>query len=207
MNATTLTPTPSAGHIRIASSSPNRDDLYYDNDRLFEIVNGQRVEKQMGLIENMIASFLIQRLGPFCHEHQLGHCAVETLFAIPGKRNERKPDVAFISYKTWPADRPFPRVNAWAIAPDLTVEVISPTDKAFEVMGKMQEYFAGGVRQVWQVYSNLQQVWIFDSPTNVHILTRNDELIGDPVVPGFRMLLADLFGLAEPGSEWSVSDL
>jgi Uma2 family endonuclease len=88
-------------------------------------------------------------------------------------------------------------VNAWAVAPDLVVEVISPNDKAFDVIEKLREYFAGGVRQVWQVYSNTEQVMIFDSPRSARILSRGDELIGDPVVPGFRVKLADLFPLTE----------
>jgi hypothetical protein len=41
-------------------------------------------------------------------------------------------------------------------------------------------------------------VWVFESPTAVRILTRADELTGDPVVPGFRMPLADLFPLSSP---------
>lgn len=180
------------------TSSSNSQDLYFENDRLFEIVKGQRVEKQMGIIQIALASFLQEELGKFCREHQLGRCYTEALFAIPGSGNDRKPDLGFVSYKTWPADRPLPDMNAWAIAPDLTIEVISPTDKAFDAIAKVQEYFAGGVRQVWQVYSNIQQVWIFDSPTSIRILTRNDELIGDPIVPGFSLLVADLFPPTEP---------
>ena len=198
MSAITLTPTLSTGNIQIASSSPNRDDLYYDNDKWFEIVKGKRVEKQMGIIQIAIASFLQEELGKFCREHQLGRCYTEALFSIPGSGNDRKPDLAFVSYKTWHADRQLPDMNAWPIAPDLTIEVISPTDKAFDAMGKVQEYFAGGVRQVWQVYSNLQQVWIFDSPTNVRILTRNETLDGDPIVAGFRLPLVEVFPPAYP---------
>ncbi|MCI0703590.1 MAG: Uma2 family endonuclease, partial [Planctomycetia bacterium] len=78
------------------------------------------------------------------------------------------------------------------------VEVISPTDKAFDVIDKVREYFAGGVQQVWHIYSNVELVFVFTSPTQVRVLTRADELTGDPVVPGFRMALADLFPLTEP---------
>lgn len=167
-------------------------------DVLYEVVNGVRVEKPMGLVENLIANILIGRLGPFCRDHQLGYAVMETLFEIPGSGNDRKPDVAFVSFQRWPANRPLPRVNAWPIAPDLAVEVISPTDKAFDVIEKVQEYFAGGVRQVWHIYSHIEQVMIFDSPTTVRVLTRADELTAEPVVPGFRMPMAELFPLAEP---------
>jgi Uma2 family endonuclease len=167
-------------------------------DALYEVVKGVRVEKPMGLVENEIANSLIERLRPFCRTNQLGRAVMETLFEIPHSGNDRKPDVAFVSFQRWPADRPLPRVNAWPVAPDLAVEVISPTDKAFDVIEKVREYFAGGVRQVWHVYSHVEQVFIFDSPTAVRVLTRADELTAEPVVPGFRMPMADLFPLAEP---------
>lgn len=173
-----------------------RADL--SSDKLYEVVDGEYVEKPLGLIENAIANTLIERLRPFCRQHNLGSAVMEVLFAIPSSGNDRKPDVAFVSFARWAADRPLPRVNAWPVAPDLAVEVISPTDKAFDVIEKVQEYFAGGVRQVWHVYSHTEQVFIFDSPTTVRVLTRADELTAEPVVPGFRMPMADLFPLAEP---------
>ncbi len=173
-------------------------DPYADGDGSFEVVKGVRVEKHMGLIENLIASVLHGRMEPFCRDNNLGRAVVETAFRIPVSGNERKPDVAFVSFQRWAADRPIPRVNAWPIAPDLAVEVISPTDKAFDVIDKVREYFAGGVQQVWHIYSNVELVFVFTSPTQVRVLTRADELTGDPVVPGFRMALADLFPLTEP---------
>ena len=168
------------------------------DDVLYEVVNGVRVEKPMGLVENAIATILIGRLEPYCRTNQLGRAVMETLFEIPGSGNDRKPDVAFVSFAHWAADRPLPRVNAWPITPDLAVEIISPTDKAFDVIEKVQEYFTGGVRQVWHVYSHIEQVFVFDSPTAVRVLTRADELTAEPVVPGFRMPMAELFPLAEP---------
>jgi Uma2 family endonuclease len=201
MNTTNLPPTVSSGNLRITTSLDRHANPYVDSERSFEIVKGKVVEKKMGLIENFIASFMHERLAPFSREHRLGRAVMETMFSIPGSGNDRKPDVAFISYQTWPSDRLLPRVNAWAIAPDLIVEVISPTDKAFDVMEKLKEYFAGGVRQVWQVYSNIEQVFIFDSPLSARILNRADELTGEPVVPGFRMQLAELFPAAEPDTK------
>lgn len=78
------------------------------------------------------------------------------------------------------------------------MEIISPTDKAFDVIEKVQEYFKGGVRQVWHVYSHTEQVFVFDSPASVRVLARADELTAEPVVPGLRMPMAELFPLAEP---------
>ncbi|HEY3787239.1 MAG TPA: Uma2 family endonuclease [Urbifossiella sp.] len=172
-----------------------------DDDRLFEVIRGKRVNKNMGLVLVRVAAILHSFLSTFCRENSLGHVDVEAPFSIPGSGNDRKPDVAFVSYQKWPKERPIPNINAWPIAPDLAVEVISPSDKAFDVIEKVHEYFAGGVQHVWQIYSNLGQVWLYTSPATIRILTRTDELVGDPIVPGFRMPVADLFPLVETQSQ------
>ena len=192
----TITPPPRRGR-----SAPSGVDPYEtDEDGLFEVVRGVRVEKSMSVYEQVLAALLFTPLDNHCRAEQLGRAVFETMFAIPGSGNDRKPDVAFVSYQRWARNRPIPRVNAWPIAPDVVVEVVSPTDKAFDVLDKVRDYFAAGVQQVWQVYSNVEQVWVFTSPTAVSVLTRADELSGDPVVPGFRMSLADLFPPSEPAA-------
>jgi Uma2 family endonuclease len=165
---------------------------------LFEIVKGKRVEKKMGLVENMIASVLHELLSSFCRQQQLGRAPVETLFRLPGSSNDRRPDVAFVSYTTWPRDRPLPLSNAWTVAPDLVIEVICPTDSAFDVFNKVFEYFDGGVKQVWQIYSNVHRVLVFDSPQSARILSGGDELTAESILPGFRVKVEDLFPLTEP---------
>ena len=198
MNATTL-PTPATPTApRTPPAPPARPDPYADGDGSFEVVKGMRVEKPMGLIENLIASILHGRLEPFCRTNNLGWGVIETMFAIPGSGNDRKPDVAFVSFARWPQNRPIPRVNAWPVVPELAVEVISPTDKAFDIQEKLNEYFAAGVQQVWHIYSNVERIYIFTAPTAVRVITRADELTGDPAVPGFRMPVADLFPTAAP---------
>jgi Uma2 family endonuclease len=172
-----------------------RPDPYENGqpDALFEVVNGVRVEKPMSVFESKIAGLLFVRLETHCEANRLGQALIETLFTIPVSKNDRKPDVAFVSFQTWPANRAIPRVRAWPIAPDLAVEVVSPTDQMFDVLAKLVEYFAGGVKQVWLVFSNVEQVYCYTSPTAVRILTRSDELTAEPLIPGFRLPLAELF--------------
>lgn len=179
--------------------APRRHDPYDDppTDVLFEVVNGERVEKPMSVFEQVLASFLHEQLAPFCTQHDLGRAVNETMFAIPGSGNDRKPDVAFVSYQTWPKSRPIPRVNAWPVAPDLAVEVVSPTDRMLDVFDKMHEYFRGRVRVVWVIFPNVEQVHVYTSPSAVRILTKADDLTADPLFAGFRLPLAELFPAAD----------
>jgi Uma2 family endonuclease len=166
-----------------------------DDDVLYEVVNGQRVElPPMGAYEVDLASILLQFLGPFARAQNLGRVVVEMLFLIDATaRLQRRPDVAFVSYQRWPRGRRVPHANAWDVVPDLAVEVVSPTNTAYEVVEKVQDYFRTGVQRVWVVYPNVEQVYLYDSPTQVRVLMRTDELDGEALLPGFRLPVATLF--------------
>jgi len=165
-----------------------------DDDALFEVVDGQRVEKVMGFYECGIATILTEYLAVFVRSHHLGRVRVETSFLIdPARGQERRPDVAFVSYDRWPRGQRLPRGNAAPVVPDLAVEVVSPSNTATEVQTKRHEYFRAGVRAVWVVFPDQFEVHVFTAPTSVRILARNDELDGGAVVPGFRLPVAALF--------------
>ncbi len=108
-------------------------------------------------------------------------------------KRKRRPDVAFVSYERWPRQRPVPHAEAWEVVPNLVVEVISPSDKGNDILDKVAEYFRIGVECVWVIFISQEQVYIYESPTQVRILTRADELYGEPVLPHFRLPLASLF--------------
>jgi Uma2 family endonuclease len=108
-------------------------------------------------------------------------------------QRKRRPDVAFVSYERWPRQRPVPHAEAWEVVPNLVVEVISPSDKGKDILHKVAEYFRIGVECVWVIFIFQEQVYIYESPTQVRILTRADELYGEPVLPHFRLPLATLF--------------
>src|SRR5712692_568598 len=120
------------------------------DEALYEIVNGQRVElPPMGVYASWIASRLQSTMGPFAEADRLGTVVTEALFILDAKRNwRRRPDVAFVSSQSWALERPIPEEGDWEVVPDLAVEVSSPNDLLKDVLAKMNEYFAFGVRQV-----------------------------------------------------------
>jgi Uma2 family endonuclease len=164
-------------------------------EALYEVVNGERVElPPMGVNASLIASRLHINMGYFVESERLGILTMETLFILDAKRNlRRRPDLAFVSAQSWSLEQPVPEEGDWDVIPDLAVEVTSPNDTLGEVLTKVNEYFACGVRQVWLVVPRTQNVLVFDSPAGARILSATEELDGGILLPGFRLSLASLF--------------
>jgi Uma2 family endonuclease len=98
------------------------------------------------------------------------------------------PDIAFVSRErvsVIPA-------NYWAIAPDLVVEVISPSEREREVKNKTQQWLGFGVRLVWLVKPKSRTVEIH-RVNKAQVLTVNEILSGEEVVPGFEISVTTIF--------------
>lgn len=160
--------------------------------RLLELVDGVLVEKPMGFYESLLASVLLQFLGPFLAEHDLGIAlgADATLRLAPGL--VRMPDVSFISWDRFP-NRQLPAEPIPDLAPDLAVEVISEGNTATEMDRKLEEYFASGVRMVWYVYPDERNVHVYSSPTDFAVLHEDESLDGGAILPGFQLAIRDWF--------------
>ena len=161
---------------------------------LYEVVDGQVVEKMMGARETEIATILAGFMIQFVRPNRLGRILVEFLFRIDVTKDlQRRPDVAFVSSATWPFGRRVPNVPVWDIVPELAVEVISPSNTAFEVQKKIHEYFAAGVSRVWVIYPEQAEVYVYSTPKQVQVLGAGQELDGGDLLPGFRLPVSVLF--------------
>lgn len=113
----------------------------------------------------------------------LGRVLTEAGFIL--RRNPdavRAPDVAFIRTDRIPPEG-LPR-RYWELAPDLIVEVVSPSDTPAEVLGKVREWIEAGVRRVWVVYPVPKPVHVIQSLMERQILGVHDRLDGGDIVPG-----------------------
>jgi Uma2 family endonuclease len=172
-----------------------------DPDADYEVVDGRIVEEPyLGAYEIRMACRLARSISLFDPAELLGEAVVEELFILKdAPMLRRRPDVAFVSRERWPADRPMDREAAWDVIPDLAVEITSPSDLIDDLMDKIEEYFAAGVRLVWVIYPKQRKVYAYNSPTNGTILGSGDELEGGAVLPGFRLRLTPLFELRGGG--------
>jgi Uma2 family endonuclease len=99
------------------------------------------------------------------------------------------PDLAYLSED--PAAYGDP--GGWITrAPDLAVEVISPSNRAAEMERKIGKYFQSGAAEVWVVYPDSQTVEIH-RPTGEIRALGGDELITSVVLPGFAVPVAEVF--------------
>lgn len=78
-------------------------------------------------------------------------------------------------------------------APDLAVEVISPSDRAGAIADKVMEYLDAGTRLLWLIEPRRRTVTVYTPDRSARILTEADELDGGEVLSGFRLPIAELF--------------
>ncbi len=169
---------------------------------LYEVIGTEVREKPpMGAYEYDLALVLAEAINAIARPLGLGRAFVEMLFDLrPAVDRSRRPDVAFVSTERWPMTRRAPREAAWKLAPDLAVEIVSPSNEVSDLLRKVEEYFRAGVRAVWVIEPDVLKVYAYTSPTAVRIFAVGDELDGGEVVPGFRIALSDLFGEEQPAA-------
>ena len=160
-------------------------------DRLYELVDGTLVEKAMGWKEALLAMWLGHQLQTYLDMHDLGAVAGADGTLRLRERLVRVPDLAFVLWENVPPNDELPQIPD--LAPDLAVEVISPSNTAREMAHKRREYFRAGTRLVWQVYPDRREVEVYSSPGRFRTLGLTDALDGGDLLPGFRLPLADLF--------------
>ncbi len=163
-------------------------------DRRVELVRGELVEMPaVGLKHIRVVGVLVAWIVSFVTERKLGVAGPE-LGCILSRNPDvvRAPDIAFISAARLGSADP---EGFFAGAPDLAVEVISPTDKVSEVQEKIREYLAAGARLVWLVDPRSETVTAYRPNGDAHVYSGNDEVPGEDVLPGFSFRPADLFCL------------
>jgi len=166
-------------------------EIAFETDQEYEFVDGHWEAKEMGSAKHGgVSTRLIIRLGGYVEANQLGGVyGPDTTFQIG--QNERLPDVSFISAARIPEEGETD--EKWPVAPDLAIEVISVNDVWSKVRRKLREYFAAGVQQVWLISPEERQVEIYDSPTQISVLTENDDLTNEKLLPGFHCRVSELF--------------
>ncbi len=172
-----------------------------DDGWTYELVEGRLIRMPgSGSKASRLAARLIIAIGMFVQPRKLGDVSGadgEYDMTPPGAANETAliPDVAFVR-----AGRLEPLRSKAAnaiphLAPDLVAEIASPSQYRPEMAAKARLYLEAGVRLVWIVWPDDEQVDVWrpgpDAP--VATLSASDILDGYDIIPGFAHPVADMF--------------
>jgi Uma2 family endonuclease len=159
----------------------------------YEIVEGELVVTPGATFKHeVIGMFLGTKLNIFVMEHSLGHVAGSSLSCWMKSGNLRCPDVSFVSQTRF--DELEQDVDGFLKgAPDLAVEVLSPSNTVPAMKKKALEYFESGSRLVWIVGPEDRTVTVLRPDGSEGVLTGADSLDGEDVVPGFSVVVSELF--------------
>ena len=155
----------------------------------YEYVNGELVPMAPPSREHgEISINVIRYLDAHVYKNKLGRLyTAETTFQI-GERTA-KPDVAFVSTARLTGDK----TKGFSIPPDLAIEVVSPSDVLSRIAEKALAYLEAETRLVWVLEPVSKTLTVYRSERDIEILTREDTLTGEDVVPGFTCPVAHLF--------------
>jgi Uma2 family endonuclease len=166
------------------------DALPYEEGRQWELLDGELIpvpsptpEHQI-LVQEIQFSLLIHLKS---HPEQ-GLSMADVEFALD-ENSRVRPDVFVLGpERAARLDRsrvPIPG------APDLAVEVISPSERSYDTQAKLQRYLQSGTQEVWHVYPLTKSVTVYRGGTGV--LWPMDKPLTTPLLPGFSLDLQRLF--------------
>ena len=107
-------------------------------------------------------------------------------FTLPNGAT-RSPDASWIARERWEQVPPDKRDRFAPICPDFVVELRSPSDRLSTLHDKLAEYVANGARLGWLLDPPTRQVYVYRPGVPVACLENPDQVSGDPVLPGFRL--------------------
>ena len=116
----------------------------------------------------------------------------------------REPDIAFFPAAKAPLGT---RVVGYSeVAPDLVVEIVSPSDSRREVHDKALMWLSHGVRLVWVVHPETRTVDVYRVDGDTATLSETDILDGLDVLPGFTCEVSAVFGPRPAGERAGLDD-
>lgn len=165
-----------------------------DDERRFEIIEGVLyVTNAPNIDHQFIVSELIQQIGSFARQHQMGY-VISAPFEIHLSETTRPvlPDLIFIRAEKWPGAE----ASFFQGPPDLLVEVLSPSTRRTDQVVKFSVYEQAGVPEYWIVDPKTRSVQVFVLSGREYALRGDylgEEAITSAVLAGLQITARTLF--------------
>jgi Uma2 family endonuclease len=159
---------------------------------VWELIDGEPIEWSPAAGRSgWISATIVSLLANHVRQSRLGWVfSAETGFILfDDRQTVRSPDAAVV-LRNRLAELPDSFVP---MAPDLAVEVLSPSDRMADALAKVAMYLQAGTPLVWLVNPATRTVVVFRSETDPVMLGESDTLDGGAVLPVFSVPVAEIF--------------
>jgi Uma2 family endonuclease len=162
------------------------------DDYRYELVAGRVIRMSPpGWQHGLILVRLLQLLAGHVRERRLGAVVTEVGFKLRSNPDTvRGPDISFVRENRLPAEK---KLDYWSGAPDLAIEVLSPGNTRRDIDAKVSDYLSTGVLEVVIIDPDAETVTRHRPDQKPQIVRSDGELDLDPIVPGFRCAVKDIF--------------
>jgi Uma2 family endonuclease len=172
------------------------EDLYRlpEDGRHYELVHGRLIsEPAPGGRHGVVAATVARLLGNYVAEHRTGVVlSNDTGFILHRSPDTvRAPDVAYLRRERYLALE-----DDWLMipgAPDLAIEVLSPSNRESDIHAKVADYLAAGTSLVWVIDARVGAVHSYRQLLQPEVLTGSDQLSAQEMLPGFSVTVATIF--------------
>ena len=166
-----------------------------NDNRWFELVRGEVIElpppmKPHGVVAIQVGRILANYAEKVGKGYLTGNDSGVILERDPD--TVRGPDIAYYEDASTFAEL-HPKYGE--TPPRLAVEILSPNDRAKQVMRKITDYLTNGVELVWLLDPEDRIVTVCSPDKKPVNLSGDQELSAEPVLPGFRCQVSDFFRL------------
>jgi Uma2 family endonuclease len=144
------------------------------------------------LVHAQVQARLIALLHEFVRPRELGQVLGDGGFLLASDPDTvRGPDVAFVAKARWSAVADKNRF--FRGAPDLAIEILSPSNRPGDIHAKVADYLAAGARLVWIVDPKRRTVNVHETLLAPRRLGATDVLDGADVLPGLAITVGTIF--------------
>lgn len=161
-------------------------------DYRMELVDGEvKIMSPSGYEADEVSIELARVLSNWVRPRQLGRVTGSSAGFILPNADTRAPDVSFVRAERL---RRSPRSFA-KLAPDLMVEVKSPTDSLTKLRGKIQDFLTLGTQVGILIDPEARWVEVYRAGDEAVLLGDGDCLVVPDLLPGWEVAVADLWPL------------
>jgi Uma2 family endonuclease len=141
---------------------------------------------------SLLTGQLVECLNRWAKPARLGHAFPELRCTFAGR--SIIPDVVFLLKEHIEIDEEGEPLDPTPWPPDLHVEIISPDQSVQKARGKLIHSTAHGCPLGWMIHPNRKTIDVFRPGQPVERMAAEGVLEGEPVLPGFRLPVAEVFG-------------